>query len=248
MRPPWMFQLAQRPPHTCRHTAPHLRQRAPGPRPAHGLETQERAGGHAVRRIQRPQTACRSPPEPGESARTRRRQEPPFCRRFSSAAVVSSSRRHIEQGVAGAGAELGWHSRVRRDIRHCCRSLWSPTACGAAAATARHEKAAHLSAGAPAAAVAPRRGVLLVAGSGGAAAAAAGLRGRPDIVHCVRGGPSRPPAGCGNVQDSDDDEARGQRGDRWGAAAAAAVKRIFMNDTGKFGSQSKIQSGSAFLT
>jgi translation initiation factor IF-2 len=35
---------------------------APGPRPAHGLETQERAGGHAVRRIQRPQTACRSPP------------------------------------------------------------------------------------------------------------------------------------------------------------------------------------------
>ena len=58
---------------------------APGPRPAHGLETQERAGGHAVRRIQRPQTACRSPPEPGESARTRRRQEPPFCRRFSSA-------------------------------------------------------------------------------------------------------------------------------------------------------------------
>jgi hypothetical protein len=48
-------------------------------------------------------------------------------------------------------------------------------------------------------------------------AAAAGLWGRPDIVHCVRGGPSRPPAGCGNVQDSDDDEARGQRGDRWGA-------------------------------
>jgi hypothetical protein len=166
----------------------------------------------------------------------------------ATTAVVSSSRRYIEQGVAGAGAELGWHSRVRRDIRHCCRSLWSPTACGAAAATARHEKAAHLSAGAPAAAVAPRRGVLLVAGSGGAAAAAAGLRGRPDIVHCVRGGPSRPPAGCGNVQDSDDDEARGQRGDRWGAAAAAAVKRISMNDTGKFGSQSKIQSGSAFLT
>jgi hypothetical protein len=62
-----------------------------------------------------------------------------------------------------------------------------------------------------------RRGVLLVAGSGGAVAAAAGLWGRPDIVHCVRGGPSRPPAGCGNVQDSDDDEARGQRGDRWGA-------------------------------
>jgi hypothetical protein len=60
---------------------------APGPRPAHGLETQERAGGHAVRRIQRPQTACRSPPEPGESARTRRRQEPPFCRRFSSACI-----------------------------------------------------------------------------------------------------------------------------------------------------------------
>ena len=27
MRPPWMSQLAQRPPHTCRHTAPHLRQR-----------------------------------------------------------------------------------------------------------------------------------------------------------------------------------------------------------------------------
>jgi hypothetical protein len=70
---------------------------------------------------------------------------------------------------------------------------------------------------------------------------------RPDIVHCVRGGPPRPPAGCGNVQDSDDDEARGQRGDRWGGAAAAAVKRISMNDRGKFGSQSKIQSGSAFL-
>ena len=137
---------------------------------------------------------------------------------------------------------------MRRDIRHCCHSLWSPTACGAAAATARHEKAAHLSAGAPAAAVAPRRGVLLVAGSGGAAAAAADLPGRPDIVHCVRGGPSRPPAGCGNVQDNDDDEARGQRGDRWGAAAAAAVKPFCMHDRGKFDSQSKIQSGSAFLT
>ena len=85
----------------------------------------------------------------------------------------------------------------------------------------------------------------LVAGSGGAAAAAGGLPGRPDIVHCVRGGPSRPPAGCGNVQDSDDDEARGQRGDRWGAAAAAAVKPFCMHDRGKFDSQSKIQSGSA---
>ena len=73
---------------------------APGPRPAHGLETQERAGGHAVRRIQRPQTACRSPPEPGKSARTRRRQEPPFCRRFSSA--CTQPRSDVQQSPTAA--------------------------------------------------------------------------------------------------------------------------------------------------
>ena len=115
-------------------------------------------------------------------------------------------------------------------------------------ASARHEKAAHLSAGAPTAAIAARRGVLLFAGSGGAAAAAADLPGRPDIVHCVRGSPSRPPAGCGNVQDSDDDGARKQRGDRCRGCPAAAVKPFCMHDRGKFDSQSKIQSGSAFLS
>ena len=91
-------------------------------------------------------------------------------------------------------------------------------------------------------------GVVLVARSGAAAAAAADLRGRPDIVHCVRGSPSRPPAGCGNVQDSDDDGARKQRGDRCRGCPAAAVKPFCMHDRGKFDSQSKIQSGSAFLS
>ena len=69
----------------------------------------------------------------------------------------------------------------------------------APAITAWHEKAAHLSAGAPAATVTPRRGVLLVAGSGGAAAAAADLRGRANIAHCVQVDLSLPPAGCGSV-------------------------------------------------
>jgi hypothetical protein len=98
----------------------------------------------------------------------------------------------------------------------------------------------YLSAGALAAAAVAREGVLLVAG---AVAAVAGLQGRPDIAHYVQGGPSRPPTGCGNAQDSDDDEARKQGRDKRGAAAAAAVKPFCMHDRqGKFDSQSKIQS------
>jgi hypothetical protein len=91
---------------------------APGPRPAHGLETQERAGAHAVRPIQRPQTARRSPPEPGESARTRRRQEPPFCRRLFLGLYLAPRRAPISPSLVARGhgklpGRLGvWHSAV----------------------------------------------------------------------------------------------------------------------------------------
>ena len=78
----------------------------------------ERAGGHAVRRIQRPQTACRSPPEPGESARTRRRQEPPFCRRFSSA--CTQPRGDVQQPPTAAEPP---YNGARRHAHHSALNL-----------------------------------------------------------------------------------------------------------------------------